>query len=85
MSFLEVLLKVTFRSSSNLGLGNLTARKRSTLGHLIGSMSFTSPSSALKEERLSSMPERMAVYSSSLAEGRISSSTTRHILIRFLS
>ena len=83
-SFFEVLLKVTFRSSY-LGFGNLTARNLSTLGHLIGSSNFTSPSSALKEERLASIPLKIAVSSNSEADGLISSSTIRHILTKFLN
>jgi hypothetical protein len=42
-------------------LGSLTAKNLNTLGHLIGSMSLTSPSSALKEDKLSYIPERIAV------------------------
>ena len=59
--FLGVLVKVTFLYSSNLALGNLTARNLRTLGHLIGSISFTSPSSALKDDKLASIPLRIAV------------------------
>ena len=86
LSFLVVLSKVTtLFYYSKRDFGNLTARNRSTLGHLIGSINLISPSSALNELRLISIPLRMAVSSIYCALGRMSSSTTRHILTKFLN
>ena len=82
-SFFDVFVKPTFFYSQNLGFGSFTAKNLRTFGHFIGSRSFTSPSSALKEDRLASIPLRIAVQRSYEAEGLISSSVMRHILIRF--
>jgi len=50
-----------FLSYSNLLLGSFTAKNLKTFGHLIGSINLISPSSALKDYKLISMPLRIAV------------------------